>query len=100
MEKSIIRKMRESVKNENMNVQKDFNEDRKDLRNFEGNFLWGYSEKGTNLICYNVPFSYLQIENMKEAITCYACIGGHMKKVSRRKALSLANGLYSRNLCA
>ena len=100
MEKHIIQKMNMIVKNKNMNVLKDFTEDKKDLKEYTGDFLWGYSEQGTNLIFSNSPFSYLQVENMKTAKNCYVCIAGHLKKVTKKRALAIVTGLYSRNRCA
>ena len=100
MEKSVIYKMRQIVKNEGESIKKDFKEDQKDLRQYKGDFLWGVSNQGTNLIFNRSPFSYLQIEDMKKAKSCYVCIAGHLKKVSKQKALSLANGLYTHNRCA
>lgn len=100
MEKQIIYNMKEIVKNENLNVLKDFIEDRKDLKKYEGDFLWGYSARGTNLILNNLPFSYLQVEKMREAKYCYIYIAGHLKKVNKKRALSIATGLYTRNRCA
>ena len=61
MEKHIIQKMKMIVKNENTTVSQDFEADKKDLKSYNGNFLWGYSSKGTNLICDNIPFSYLPV---------------------------------------
>lgn len=100
MEKHIINRMKEIVKNENTTISQDFKADKKDLKSYNGNFLWGYSLKGTNLICYNAPFSYLQVENMREATNCYVCVGGKLRKVSCEKAIAIAVGLYSRNHCA
>ncbi|WP_455499596.1 hypothetical protein [Butyricimonas virosa] len=97
MEKHIIQKMKMIVKNENTTVSQDFEADKKDLKSYNGNFLWGYSSKGTNLICDNIPFSYLQVENMREATNCYVCIAGHLKKVTKKRALAIVTGLYSRN---
>ena len=100
MKKSIIYKMNNIVKDENTNVLKDFTEDKKDLKLYNGDFIWGYSPQGTNLIFNNSPFSYLQVENMKEAKNCYVCIAGHLKKVTKKRALAIVTGLYSRNRCA
>lgn len=97
MNRNILHKMKMIVTNENTNVSQDFEIDRKDLKFYNGNFLWGYSEKGTNLICYNVPFSYLQVESILDAKNCYACIGGKLRKVTREKAKAIAVGLYTRN---
>lgn len=100
MEKSIIRKMREIVKNESTNVQQDFANDRKDLKNFEGNFLWGYSEKGTNLIFMDAKFSYLQIESMQADKHAYTCTAGKLRKITPERARKIAIGLYSSFQCA
>lgn len=43
-------KCRQIVKNEGESIQKDFKEDQKDLRQYKGDFLWGVSNQGTNLI--------------------------------------------------
>ncbi|WP_026207873.1 hypothetical protein [Butyricimonas synergistica] len=100
MKKHIINRMKDIVKNENTTVSQDFEADKKDLKSYNGNFLWGYSSKGTNLICYNAPFSYLQVERVKDTKNCYVCVGGKLRKVSREKAKAIAVGLYSRNHCA
>lgn len=100
MEKHIIQKLKMIVKNENTTVSQDFEADKKDLKFYNGNFIWGYSSRGTNLIFNDSPFSYLQVENMREATNCYVCIAGHLKKVTKKRALAIVTGLYSRNRCA
>lgn len=100
MEKQVIQRMRMIVKDKSTSVQKDFKEDQKDLRTYSGNFLWGLSQRGTNLIFENTPFSYLQIEDLTEATSCYVCIAGHLKKVSKERAMLFANGLFARQHCA
>ncbi len=100
MERHIINRMKDIVKNENTTVSQGFEADKKDLKSYNGNFLWGYSSKGTNLICYNAPFSYLQVESMETAKNCYVCVEGKLRKVSRKKAKAIAVDLYSRNHCA
>ena len=96
MEKSIINKMRQIVKRENVNVQNDFRDDRKDLENYNGSFLWGISNKGTNLICFDSPFSYLQIEAMQEDKHLYSCTGGKLRKITPERAKKLTIGVYTR----
>ena len=96
MEKSIINKMRQIVKNESENVIKDFTEDKKDLKNYNGSFLWGISNKGTNLICFDSPFSYLQIEAMREDKHVYTFTGGKLRKITPERAKKLTIGIYTR----
>ena len=85
MKKHIINRMKDIVKNENTTVSQDFEADKKDLKSYNGNFLWGYSSKGTNLICYNAPFSYLQVERVKDTKNCYVCVGVNSARFHARK---------------
>ena len=98
MEKNIIDRMRQIVTNENKNVQRDFQEDCKDLKNYNGNFLWGFSEKGTNLILRDSPFSYLQIEALTNQYV-YVCIKGKFRKTTNENAKRMAVSYYSQRYC-
>ena len=94
--------MRQIVTNENKNVQRDFQEDCKDLKNYNGNFLWGFSEKGTNLILRDSPFSYLQIEaltNQYVYVCMYVCIKGKFRKNTNENAKRVAVSYYSQRYC-
>lgn len=86
------------VNKENPIVQMDFLQDRKDLKNYTGDFLWGFSEKGTNLILRDSPFSYLQIEALTNQHV-YVCIKGKFRKTTNENAKRMAVSYYSQRYC-
>jgi len=98
MEKSILKKINMIVNKENPIVQMDFLQDRKDLKNYTGDFLWGFSEKGTNLILRDSPFSYLQIEALTNQHV-YVCIKGKFRKTTNENAKRMAVSYYSQRYC-
>ena len=98
MEKSILKKINMIVNKENPIVQLDFLQDRKDLKNYTGDFLWGFSEKGTNLILRDSPFSYLQIEALTNQHV-YVCIKGKFRKTTNENAKRMAVSYYSQRYC-
>lgn len=98
MEKSILKKINMIVNKENPVVQMDFLQDRKDLKNYTGDFLWGFSEKGTNLILRDSPFSYLQVEALTNQHV-YVCIKGKFRKTTNENAKRMAVLYYSQRYC-
>lgn len=99
MKRHILTRMKRLVEKENKYVQLECQDDRKELKHYDGNFIWGFSKNGTNLIYPDAKFSYLQVEAIEQQMCVYVCITGKLRKITREKAVRIAICYYSRKWC-